>query len=160
MKRTVHHFAHPRRLIVVMVAFLAAIVFNNTNLVMAASGGKNPAAAGNASHVDRTELRIKELHATLKITKGQEELWNALIQLMRENAKTMDTLAQARAEKAKTMNAVEDLKSYSEITDAYADGQKKFIPAFEALYNAMSDDQKKNADTILRTGKLGGSKKK
>jgi hypothetical protein len=160
MKRTVHCFAHPSRLVVVMVAFLAAICFINTNLVLAASGPKKPATAADASHVDRTEIRIQELHATLKITEGQEELWSALIQVMRENAKTMDNLAQARAEKSKTMNAVEDLKSYSGISDAYAEGLKRFIPPFEALYAAMSDDQKKNADTIFRHGEHGKAKRK
>lgn len=163
MKGTVYRFGHPGRLVVVMVAFLAAILFSSTNLVMAASGEKNPAAAAKASHVDRTEARIKMLHETLKITPAQEELWNALTQVMRENAKTMDTLAQARAEKTKTMNSVEDLKSYSEITDAHAEGLKKFVSAYEALYASMSDDQKKNADILFRTGKhgkQGKSKKK
>ena len=67
---------------------------------------------------------------------------------MRDNAKTMDTLITAR-DNAKPMNAVETFKSYGEITEAQADGTKKFIPVFEALYNSMSDAQKKNADTVF-----------
>jgi hypothetical protein len=160
MKRTVHRVGHPSRVVMVMAAFLAAIAFNSANLVLAASGGKKPAPAAKASHIDRTEARIMELHGALKITEGQEELWSALIHVMRENAKIMDTLAQAREEKAKTMNAVEDLKSYSGISDAYAEGMKKFIPPFEALYASMSDEQKKNADILFRHGQHGKAKRK
>ncbi len=74
---------------------------------------------------------------------------------MRENAKTMDTLNQARFEKAKTMTAIEDLKSYSEIAEAHAAGLKNFIPVFEELYASMSEDQKKDADTLFRHGSQG-----
>jgi hypothetical protein len=47
------------------------------------------------------------------------------------------------------MTALEDLKSYSEIADAHATGLKKFIPAFEALYASMSEEQRKNADSLF-----------
>jgi hypothetical protein len=47
------------------------------------------------------------------------------------------------------MTAVEDLKAYGEITDVHAEGIKKFVSAFEPLYNSMSDAQKKNADNIF-----------
>jgi hypothetical protein len=48
------------------------------------------------------------------------------------------------------MSAVEDLKSYSEIAEAHADGLKKFIPVFEPLYASMSDAQKKDADKLFQ----------
>jgi hypothetical protein len=50
------------------------------------------------------------------------------------------------------MTAVGDLKSYGEIIDAHADGIKKLIPVFTALYASMSDAQKKAADTCFRQG--------
>jgi LTXXQ motif family protein len=110
------------------------------------------AAASKASTVEPVEARIKDLHTRLKITPAQEDLWNNATQVMRENAKTMDALRKARSEKAQTMTAVEDFKSYGEITEAHADGIKKFVPVFSALYDSMSDAQKKNADTIFRRG--------
>ena len=153
MKEMVHRFKFPGRLVVIMSAFLALIFFTSTNFVMA--------AMAKSSHVERTEAHIKALHQTLKITPAQEELWAALTEVMRENAKSMDSLIQARrAEKAKSMNAVEDLKSYSEIAEAHVEALKKFIPAFEDLYNAMSDDQKKNADAIFRAQRHGKSRRK
>ena len=151
MKRIALQFTHPAALALSAVIFLVTIVFISADpprAVAAEAASKAP----RASKVDRTETRIKDLHAKLRITPAQEELWNKVTQVMRENAQTMDTLIQARMEKTKTMNTVEDLKSYSEITQAHADGLKKFIPVFEALYASMSDDQKKDADTLFRYG--------
>jgi protein CpxP len=61
----------------------------------------------------------------------------------------MDALIQSRAQNAKTMTAVDDLRAYQGIADAHADGLKKLIPAFEALYLTMPDEQKKNADAAF-----------
>lgn len=104
------------------------------------------------AHEDRTELRIKDMHAKLKITSAQEEQWAKVAQAMLDDAKTMDALTQARVDHAKDMTAVDDLKSYGEITYAHADGIKKLIPIFDDLYAGMSDVQKKEADTLFRHG--------
>jgi hypothetical protein len=145
-----------------MVTLFTVALFVGANFAGAAEETKNPPATPKAriSKVDRTEGRIKELHSTLKITPAQEEFWNALTQVMRDNAKTMEALSKARAEIATTMNAVEDLKSYGQITEANAEGLKKFIPAFEALYNSMSDEQKKNADVLFKMGRHGKSRRR
>ena len=109
-------------------------------------------AADKDAHEDRAELRIKDMHAKLKITPPQEEQWGKVAQVMRDNAKTMDTLTQARVDHAKDVSAVDDLKSYGEVADAHADGIKKLLPVFTALYAGMSDAQKKEADTLFRHG--------
>jgi protein CpxP len=98
------------------------------------------------SHEDRVETRIKELHHKLKITPAQESQWNEFAQVMRENAQAVDAVLKERSENLHAMNAVEDLRSYEKLADAHADGLKKLVPAFEALYNTMSADQKKTAD--------------
>jgi hypothetical protein len=109
-----------------------------------------PSGAAVTPMNSRIEVRIKDLHTKLKITKDQEELWKAVADAMRENADRMEQIVRARAATAKTINAVDDLKSYAEIADAHSEGLKKFIPAFEALYNSMSDAQKKHADVLFR----------
>ena len=111
-----------------------------------------PAPTSKAKAVDANEARITDLHAKLKITPAQEDLWSSVTTVMRANAKAMEPLKQARYDKAPTMTAVEDFRSYAEIADAHADGIKKFVPVFAALYDSMSDAQKKNADTIFRRG--------
>ncbi len=111
--------------------------------------------SGTHAHMDRDEMRIKGLHDRLMITADQESLWSNVAQIMRSNDETMDKLADERHEKAATRTAVEDLKSYGEVTEAHATGIKNFVPAFESLYQTMSAAQKANADNVFRKGGMG-----
>src|SRR5438105_2288992 len=70
-------------------------------------------AQAQPSHAQRVEARITELHAKLHITSAQEDLWQHVTQVVRDNAMRMDELTQARAAKAPTMTAVDALKAYS-----------------------------------------------
>jgi hypothetical protein len=161
MKRTSYQVAFPASLVVLMVAFLVTILFANANLSFAASDKKKSSAVTRTSAVEHTEAQIKQLQGALNITTAQEELWNNLTKVMRENAKDMDALfTKARAENVKTRNAVEQMKFHSQITEAQLDQLKKFIPPFEAFYASMSDEQKNITDTIFRTGRHGKSKRK
>jgi len=74
---------------------------------------------------------------------------------MRENSKEMDALARVKTENAQIVNAVENMKFYYQISKTHLEQQAKFIPPFEALYTSMSDEQKKTADLVFRTGKSG-----
>ena len=56
-------------------------------------------------------------------------------------------------DQAKERSAIDDLKSYGEITEAHAEGIRKLTPVFSDLYAAMSDKQKMDADTLFRHGK-------
>jgi gas vesicle protein len=105
------------------------------------------------------EAHIKELHARLHITEAEEPQWDALAQVMRENAQAMDSIAKQRASDAGSMNAVDVVKSYSEVIQAHEDGMKKFVPAFEDLYNSLSDSQKKIADSLFRSHARAEAKK-
>jgi hypothetical protein len=147
---------------VLLVSLVAFVLLVGAGLAMAAEEEKNapPRPTAKLSKVDRTESRIKQLNTELKITPAQEELWKAFVQVMRDNAKTIEEMNLTRAEKTATMNAVEDLKSYSDIVQAHAEGLKKYVAAFEALYASMSDEQKKNADVLFRGGKHHKGKRK
>ncbi len=156
--------ALPVILVVVMVAFLSTIFLVNANISFAASGKKKSPAVAKTSAVEQTEARIKQLQGALNITEAQTELWNNLTGVMRENAKDMDaltdTVAKEKAEGTKTINAVEHMKLHSQITEAHLAQLQKFIPPFEALYDSMSDEQRKTTDTIFSTGRFGKNKKK
>jgi hypothetical protein len=160
MKLKAYQVVFPATLVVVMVAFLSTIFFANANLSFAASGKEKSSAVARTSAVEYTEAQIKQLQGALKITAAQEELWNNLTQVMRENAKDMDDLNKDRAENAKTMNAVEHMKFHSQTTETHLAQLEKLIPPFEAFYDSMSDQQKKTTDTIFRTGKHGKQKRK
>jgi periplasmic protein CpxP/Spy len=111
---------------------------------------KSDKPAARPSHSERVEARIKDLHDRLKITKDEEDQFNQVAQTMRENARNEDDLIRSRTENAAKMSAVDNLKSYSDITEAHAEDVKKFLPVFQALYDKLSDDQKKTADTLFR----------
>jgi hypothetical protein len=118
-----------------------------------------PAHAVIVSAHSRVDTRINSLHAKLQITDAQEALWQQFAQVMRDNASTMDALRQTRSDNANSMNAVDDMRSYTQIADAHADGMRKLTPAFQALYDSMSDVQKRNADLIFRSDHHHSSKK-
>jgi len=152
MERRAHHITFPGILVAVTVAFLSA-GFMVEATVSSAATKKSSVAPKTA--VEFTESRIAQLRTALNITEDQTMVWNNLTRVMRENAKDMDALSRERAEKTRTMNAVEHVKFHSRVTEAQLDQQKKFIPAFEALYASLSDAQKATIDSIFRTGAYG-----
>jgi len=139
------------------IALISTIAL--TGAVFAAEGNAAPAKTAVAAKlaatpvVDRDEeVQIKQLHDQLKITPEQESLWSDVAKIMRNNDTKIDALVKERHDKASTMTAIEDLRSYGEITEAHAVDIKTFVPAFERLYNSMSSAQKANADNVFRTG--------
>jgi hypothetical protein len=108
-------------------------------------------ASGTAEARDPVEAHIKELHNKLHITAAQQTQWDSLVQVMRDNAKVMIDLQKQRKEDVSAMTAVDVVKSYQAVIEAHEKGMEKFVPAFEALYDSMSDAQKKTADTMFRS---------
>jgi len=95
------------------------------------------------------ESHIKDLHSKLKITSAEEDQWNKVAQVMRDNAAQMTDLMSKREANQYTMTAVDDLNSYGDIAQAHADGVKKLSAVFEPLYSSMPDAQKKTADAVF-----------
>ena len=125
----------------------------------AASHQEMASATSPEAPAGTVETRIRDLHKKLQITDAQKAQWDALAQVMRDNAQKMVEIEKRRTADAKTMTAVDVVKSYSEVIDAHEDGMKKFIPAFEDLYNSMSDSQKKIADSLFRSRARSEAKK-
>ena len=141
---------HPAARRVAMATLLTTIVFASPFLSL--SGAVAQAAAKTkAAPADPVEARIKTLHSNLHITAAQETVWNNFAQVMRENAKAMTDHRNEAAQNAQSRNAVDELKSYAAVIDAHADEIRKSIPPFQALYDSMSDAQKKTADTVFRS---------
>jgi len=117
----------------------------------AAPAHKTPAkaAAKPMTPEQRVEAHIADLHRKLKITADQEPKWAEVAQVMRDNAQRIDALLQQRQDNLSGMSAVDDLNSYRDVTQAHLDGLQKLIPAFAGLYDVMTPDQKKNADTVF-----------
>jgi hypothetical protein len=151
------------------IVMLAAMTFagaalgdaSSANPASTPSSAAAPAAVSPAAKpaVDRDEQRIKDLHDKLKVTPAQEMLWSKVAEIMRSNDEKIDALAKARHDHASTMTAVDDLRSYGEITEAHAAGIRAFTPAFSSLYDSMSAEQKANADTVFRSAGRKPAKK-
>ena len=103
---------------------------------------------------DRVESRIKSLHDHLKITSAQEPQWNAVAQVMRENAHSIDSVVQQRYQ-TPDMTAVDDLKAYEAIQEVHIKNVQRLIPPFQALYDTLSPDQKKAADDAFSQARRG-----
>jgi len=99
---------------------------------------------------ERVERRIKELHSQLQITPAEEPQWNEFAQVMRENARDMDQAFMQRAQQFPRMNAVQNMQSYEQLSREHAQRVEKLVPAFQKLYEAMPDRQKRLADQVFR----------
>jgi periplasmic protein CpxP/Spy len=108
----------------------------------------HPVAGKNAE--ERVEHRINELHAQLRITPAERPQWDKFADVMRENARDMDQAFIQRSQQFQSMNAVQNMQSYEQIAEAHAQHVQKLVPAFEDLYNAMPDQQKRLADQVFR----------
>jgi hypothetical protein len=131
---------------------VAARVFAAGVLVAAISLVPGPAAAAESPSASRVEVRIHDMHAKLAVTAEQENQWNQVAQVMRDNESALEPLIANRKANANTMTAIDDLESYAAITGAHLEGIKKFTTAFSTLYDQMSEAQKKQADTLFRKG--------
>jgi hypothetical protein len=141
MKRIICRFANTIMVTFAAVLFCMTINFGSPSVLRAETAGE--------PKMRDVEARINDIHSKLKITEAQEEQWNKVAQVMRDNAATMEPLIKTRKAQIKTMNAVDDLKSYAKISEAHTAGLNNFIAAFEPLYAGMSDEQKKIADRIF-----------
>ena len=116
----------------------------------ATSSSKSSTTQRRARGANGVEQRIADLHTRLKITADQEAQWKQVADVMRQNASDVEAVIKDRSQNAKTMTAVDDLKSYERIAEVHETGMKRLIPAFQTLYDSMSDAQKKNADNVFR----------
>ena len=119
-------------------------------------------AAAEAKHSAAVEAHIAALKKKLMITSAQESTWETFASVMRDNGEAIEAAVQER-EASKNLDAIHDLQSYANVAQVHADGAKKLAGAFQPVYDSLSPEQKKNADTMFehtRTGKKDGGKKK
>jgi periplasmic protein CpxP/Spy len=118
-------------------------------LAQAGPGSRGAPAAPQAGGSD-TDRQMADLKKQLKITPQQEPQFNAFAEAMRSNDQELDSLA--RQQGAATPNAVEGLKRAQQLAEAQASGLKRLVPPMQALYDSLSDPQKKIADQLLGGG--------
>lgn len=116
----------------------------------AASSPMTPQPIPGKTMEERVETHIKQLHTQLQITPAEQSQWDQFAQVMRDNARDMDRAFTERAQQYPTMNALQNMQSYEQIAEAHAQHLQKLVPAFDALYNAMPEQQKKLTDQVFR----------
>ena len=94
------------------------------------------------------ERQISELKKRLNITPQQQPQFDGFAQAMRQNAQTMEPLMQEQQQSAKR-NAIDDLKDAAKFAEAEADALKRLLTPLQALYDTLSEQQKKTADQVL-----------
>ena len=93
----------------------------------------------------------------LHITPAQQPQFDAFAEIMRKNAAELDSLMQQKSPKA---NAVDDMRFYLQFTEAQAEGLKRLLPAFQALYDSLTDQQKRAADSVMGNAAQPGEQPK
>ncbi len=101
--------------------------------------------------LSQVEKRITDLHEKLHVTTAQQPLWDGFAETMRQNAREMDVAADQRRRGAEAMTALADMQSYADLAQMHAAQMGKLVAAFAKLYDAMPDEQKKQADAAFKT---------
>jgi len=98
----------------------------------------------------KVEAHIKQLHAQLKITQAEDKDWQQFADVMRSNASDMQAAMQEREQQYPQMNALQNMESYQKLAETHAEHLQKLVSAFQTLYNALPDEQKKVADQVFK----------
>ena len=110
-----------------------------------------PAQPGAAHNQEgKIEQRIAELRAKLQITAAESAQWEQFAQVMRDNARSIDDAFDHRVQALPGMTAPENMQSYAAVAAEHAQEVQKLVPAFQALYETMSDSQRRRADQVFR----------
>jgi periplasmic protein CpxP/Spy len=106
--------------------------------------------APGATAEQRVETYIRQLHMQLHITPAERPQWDRYVAVMRVNARAMDQELAQRIDQFPTMDALQNLQSYEKLAEAHVQHVQKLVPAFEDLYNAMPEQQKRLTDQVFR----------
>ncbi|HEX3410584.1 MAG TPA: Spy/CpxP family protein refolding chaperone [Stellaceae bacterium] len=98
------------------------------------------------------EANITSLHQRLQITPAQEAQFNAVANVMRQNARAEASAPQAPPANA---SAVDQLRAEIQYDEVELTGMKRLLPALEALYATLSPAQRQTADAVFRQGPGG-----
>lgn len=96
------------------------------------------------------EDRISALHAKLGITQAQEPAWQKVEHAMRINEESMRAMIQEKRARKDELNAVESMEKAQNFAQEHADNLANVIAPFRDLYNAMTEEQRKNADAVFK----------
>jgi protein CpxP len=96
------------------------------------------------------EANIAQLHQRLQITPAQEPRFEALANVMRQNARMMPS-----APPPTNLDPIQGLRFAIQAGEQELAGLKRMLPALQALYASLSPMQQRIADQVFRQGPGG-----
>ena len=118
-------------------------------LVFSLGAHAQTTAAANSRQA-KVEQRIRDIYATLHISKAQDAVWNAFAQVMLDNAQAIEATMQQNGGDRSKLSAPQILDSYAAISAQHAQNAERLSAALEVLYASLSPEQKKAADEMFR----------
>lgn len=101
---------------------------------------------GGAAHA---EGRIAFLKAELAITDQQKEAWETYAAAIKKNLEGMKSTRETMMKVMRAKSPVERLDAHIAAMESRVTALKELKPALTALYDTLSDEQKKKADGLL-----------
>ncbi len=98
------------------------------------------------------EAHLAYIKADLDITDDQTDAWNAYADAVRARHAAMEGVHADMMKAKQSGTAVDRMDARIKATEAKLESLKAMKPATESLYNVLTDDQKKKADTLLGGG--------
>jgi len=102
--------------------------------------------------VPMMEARLAYIKADLEITDPQTAAWDAYANAVRASHSSMESSHTDMMEAKQSGNVVERMDARIKALESMVDSLKALKPATEALYAALSEEQKKKADQLLGDG--------
>jgi hypothetical protein len=112
-------------------------------------GGGCPMMGGGGGMPMYREGRIAFLKAELAITDAQGKVWDAYADALKKNMQSMQDMRKTMMAARAGNTPVERLDAHVTAMESRLQALKDIKPALTALYDALSDDQKKKADQLL-----------
>lgn len=98
------------------------------------------------------EGRLAYLKAELGITDAQAAAWDGYVSTVKARGDTMQSMHATMMPAMQTGSAIERMQAHTQAMQSMVESMKALLPATEALYKVLGDDQKKKADLLLGSG--------
>ncbi|WBT38021.1 Spy/CpxP family protein refolding chaperone [Hyphomicrobium sp. DMF-1] len=98
------------------------------------------------------EGRLAYLKAELGITDTQAAAWDGYVSAVKARGNTMQSMHATMMQAMQTGSASERMQAHMQAMQSMVESMKALLPATDALYKVLSDDQKKKADLLLGSG--------
>jgi Skp family chaperone for outer membrane proteins len=136
---------------------LAAVAQSSAPPATAGAARRERASMTPEQRAQRVENHLTQLRAQLAITPAQQAPWEAFAKVSRDNATELHDRFQQRETLFARITAVENMADYATIAELHATQLRRLATAFQALYAALSPEQKQSADAAFRTRRTPGS---